>query len=165
VAAGGSRMRLKVHPPSDVEAARPGVRSPEWGVSTESRRGRAVERVCEAYCLARMLVLLNCLLRRHRRNSACVLAVVAVGFLGLAAHSALMSSDMGSHMGETAAICLVVGGCAVFIGVAVFAARRLLQRPLWLIAVPLTPSLPFVPAVSTFRVRAGPSALLQVFQL
>jgi hypothetical protein len=112
-----------------------------------------------------MIVLLNSLLRRHRRRAACVLAVVAVGFLGLAAHSALMSSDMGSHMGDTGAICLVAGGCAVFIGVAAFAARRLLQRPLWLMAVPLNPSLRFVSAVSAFLVRAGPPARLQVFRL
>ena len=112
-----------------------------------------------------MLVSLNSLLRRHRRNAACVLAVVALGFLGLAAHSALMSSDIGSHMADTASICLVVGGCALFLGVAAFAARGLVHRALSLVAAPLTSTLPLIPVASYVRVRAGPPALLQVFRL
>ena len=94
-----------------------------------------------------------------------MLAVLALGFTGLAAHSALMGSDMGSHVGSAATICLTVGGCAVFIGVAVFAIRRLLQRPVWLIAAPLAPALVFIPADAGFLVRAGPPSLLQVFRL
>ena len=112
-----------------------------------------------------MLMSLNSLLRRHRRKVACVLVMLAVAFLSVAAHSALMGDEMGNHMGDGAAICLAVGGCAVFIGVAAFAARRLLQRPLWLIAAPLTPSRPFIAVASNFLVRAGPAPLLQVFRL
>jgi hypothetical protein len=112
-----------------------------------------------------VLILLRNQLRRHRRRAALVLAVLALGFTGLAAHSALMGSDMSGHMGNAAAICLTVGGCAVFIGVAVFAVRRLLQRPLWLIAAPLAPALAFIPADAGFLVRAGPPSRLQVFRL
>ena len=112
-----------------------------------------------------MLILLNSRLRRHRRQAALVLAVFAFGVLGFAAHSAVMGSDMGK-MGDTAAVCLALGGCAVFIGAAVFAVRRLAAtRPLWLIPAPAAPTLPFIPAFSGFLVRAGPPPLLQVFRL
>ena len=104
-------------------------------------------------------------LRRHRRKAALALVVLALGFTGLAAHSALMSSDMSNHMSNAATICLTVGGCAVFIGVAAFAVRRLMQRPLWLLAVPLTPALPFIAADAGFLVRAGPPSVSQVFRL
>ena len=94
-----------------------------------------------------------------------MLAVLALGFTGLAAHSALMGADMGSHIGSTATICLTVGGCAVFIAAAVFAVRHLLQRALWLIAAPLAPALRFIPVDAGFLVRAGPPSRLQVFRL
>jgi uncharacterized membrane protein len=104
-------------------------------------------------------------LRRHRREAALALAVLALGFTGLAAHSALMRTDMGSHIGSAASICLTVGGCAVFIGVAVFGLRRRLQRPRWVIAAPLTLAPLFIPADTAFLIRAGPPSLLQVFRL
>jgi uncharacterized membrane protein YhaH (DUF805 family) len=111
-----------------------------------------------------MLISLDSRLRAHRRRAALVLVVFAFGVLGFAAHSALMGSDMGK-MGDTATICLALGGCAVFIGAAVLAVRRLRQRPLWLIPPPAAPRLPFIPAFSGFLVRAGPPPLLQVFRL
>jgi hypothetical protein len=112
-----------------------------------------------------MLMSLDNRLRRNRRWAACAVAVLALGFVGLAAHSALMSSSMGNHTSDAAGICLAVGGCALFIGVALFTARRLLQRPTLLIASPLAPVLPFIPAFSGCLVRAGPPPLLQVFRL
>ena len=111
-----------------------------------------------------MLISLNSRLRRHRRHAALVLAVFAFGVLGFAAHSALMGSDMGK-MGDTAAVCLALGGCAVFIGAAVLAVRRLAQRGMRLIPAAPEPTLPFIPAFSGLRVRAGPPPLSQVFRL
>lgn len=112
-----------------------------------------------------MFVSLRNLLRRHRRKAALGLAVLALGFTAVAAHSALMGTDMGSHIGGTASICLTVGGCAVFLGVAVLAIRRLLQRPRWLLAAPQAPALVLVPTDAGFLVRAGPPSVLQVFRL
>lgn len=110
-----------------------------------------------------MLISLNSLLRRNRRRVALALAVLGLSFAGLAAHSALMGSDMGSKM-STAAVCVAVGGCVAVV-VAGFAMRRLTQRPLWLIPAPLHPALRFVPVSLGFLVRAGPPSLSQVFRL
>jgi uncharacterized membrane protein YhaH (DUF805 family) len=111
-----------------------------------------------------MLISLNTRLHRHRRLAAVIAAVFVFGVFGFAAHSAMMGSDMGK-MGDTAAVCLALGGCAVFIGAAVVAVRRLRQRPLWVIPAPAAPILPFVPASTGFLVRAGPPDLIQVFRL
>ena len=119
----------------------------------------------QAYVHRTVLISLHSQLRRHRRKATCALAALALGFIGLAAHATLMSSDMGNHMGNTAAVCLAVGGCALFIAVAAFSIRRLLQRPLWLLAAPLMPARPFTPTSAGFPVRAGPASLSQVFRL
>jgi hypothetical protein len=112
-----------------------------------------------------MLMSLNTRLRRNRQWVACALAVLALGFFGLAAHSALINSSKEHHMSGSAAVCLVVGCCALFIGVAAFAARRLLQRPMGLIAVAPTPTFALIPFSSGFLVRAGPPPVTQVFRL
>ena len=93
------------------------------------------------------------------------LAVLSVALAALSAHSALMGS-MGDHgMSDIAAICLAVGASLAIAGVAVFAIRRLAQRPLWVIPVPAAPAAAFVPRSTAFLARAGPPPLLQVFRL
>lgn len=96
------------------------------------------------------------------------LAVLAVALVAVTAHAAVMNGVMDDHvMSDAAALCLAVGGSLAVAGVAVFAVRRLLQRPRWVIPAPLAPSLAFVPASAGFLVRAGPPPppLLQVFRL
>ena len=115
-----------------------------------------------------MLISVHSQLRRQRRRVLLALAVLAVALAALSAHSAVMSGAMDDHvMSDAAALCLAVGGALAVAGVAVFAVRRLLQRPLWVIPAPLTQALAFVPASAGFLVRAGPPppALLQVFRL
>jgi hypothetical protein len=74
--------------------------------------------------------------------------------LGLAAHSAFVSSHQ-SQMGDSAAICLVLGGSMLFTGIAFFAARRVRQRPLWVIPAPVAPTLPLIPVAWAFSCAPG----------
>ena len=95
------------------------------------------------------------------------LAVLAT-LAALTIHAAVMDGAMDDHvMSDAAALCLAVGGSLAAVGVAVFAARRPLQRPLWVIPTPVAPALSFRPAAHGFLVRAGPPppAELQVFRL
>jgi hypothetical protein len=136
--------------------------------STDVVRNLPVRCRTQRYVHRTVLISLRNQLRRHRRKAALALAVLALGFVGLAAHSALMSSDMsmGHHnMADTAALCVAVGGCALFLAVATFAAARPKRRPLWLIAPPPAPAPGFVPVLFGFLVRAGPPPLTQVFRL
>jgi hypothetical protein len=111
-----------------------------------------------------VFITLHSQLRRHRRKAMAGMAVLAVAAVAMTAHSAVMASG-GDHMSGAASVCLMVGGCIAVIAVAAFAVRRLLQRPLWVIAAPSVPALPFVPTATGFLVRAGPRSLSQVFRL
>ena len=111
-----------------------------------------------------MFIALHTQLRQHRRKVLIALTVIGVAAVLMTAHSALMGAS-GAQMTNTAAVCLAIGGCTAVVGVALFAIRRLRQRPLWQIPAPALPELPFVPTVSGALVRAGPPPLLQVFQL
>jgi hypothetical protein len=117
-----------------------------------------------------MLLSLNTRLRRNRRVAACVLAVLAFVFAGLATHSAVMSAGaaMGHGMSAGTSICLTLGGCAAIIGVALLTGRRLRRRLTLSLSAPLTSPIRAFPAASAFMVRAGPPAppaLIQVFRL
>jgi predicted membrane-bound spermidine synthase len=114
-----------------------------------------------------MLSTFNRRLRHHRRKALCALAVLAVAGVALSAKTALMSAHGHDDVSDIVAVCMIVGGYAAVAGVAVFAVRRLLQRPRWLISAPLLPALPVLPSTTGFLARAGPAppALLQVFRL
>ncbi|MEX0741359.1 MAG: hypothetical protein WD079_01085 [Phycisphaeraceae bacterium] len=112
-----------------------------------------------------MLISPNSQLRR-RHQVLIALAVLAVALTALTAQTTLMDGGMDDHvMSDAAAICLAVGGSLAIIGVAIFAVRRLRQRPLWLIPAAPTPARLFVGATPGFLARAGPPPLLQVFRL
>jgi len=112
-----------------------------------------------------VLITLHSQLRRQRRKVLWALALVAILGVAVTAKAALMSGHGHSDMSDAVTICLTVGACVAIAGVAVFAIRRLTQRPLWLILTPAAPALPFVPTSTGFLVRAGPPSLLQVFRL
>ena len=95
------------------------------------------------------------------------MAALAVALAALMAHTAFMNGSMDDHaLSDVAAICAVVGGSLAVAGVAVFAIRRLMRRPLWIVPAPLAPALVLLPSMPGLSVRAGPapSALLQVFR-
>lgn len=94
-----------------------------------------------------------------------VLAVLAAGVVAATAHSALMSSGMGDHMGDAAVVvCITIGGGLVAAGVTVFALRGL-RTPSWPLAASPAPTLDVARAVPALLTRAGPPPLLQVFRL
>jgi hypothetical protein len=114
-----------------------------------------------------MLLTLNSQLLHHRRKVLSVLAALAVAGVALTANAASMSTHSHEDIGAAVTACMTVGACLLVVGVSAVAVRRLLQRPLWLVAAPLLPALPFAPAPTWFLARAGPAppSLLQVFRL
>jgi hypothetical protein len=112
-----------------------------------------------------VLIKLDSELRRHRRKVLWALALFAVLGVAVTAKAALMSGHEHGDMSDAVVLCMTVGACVAVAGVAVFAARRLAQRPMWLIASPVAAALASVPVSPGFLVRAGPPPLLQVFRL
>ena len=109
-----------------------------------------------------MFIALNSALRRQRRRYT-MLAVM----LGLAGAVVVAHSAMGhDHMGDAGAIvmCLAVAETAVLAAGAALALSAWMRLPLWVLAAPLAPELPFLPSPVGTRSRAGPP-LLQVFRL
>ena len=105
-----------------------------------------------------MLLSIDTLLRRHRRQARWALAVVAVCAAALTVHAPAMHGAMSElAVGNGAALCLALGGALAVAGAAVFAARCAPRRPAWLITIAQPPSPAFVPAASGVLVRAGPS--------
>jgi len=111
-----------------------------------------------------VLISVHSQLRRHRRKVLWALAMLAVVSIGLTARTALMSAHGHVDMSDAVAICMTVGGCVAIAGVAAFAVRRLAQRPLWRIPMPLAPASALVWVDTGFLVRAGPRQVLQVFR-
>ena len=119
------------------------------------RRGRA-------YPLT-VFIALNSALRRQRRRYTMLAVMLGLAGAVVVAHSALGHDHMGD-MGDAIVMCLAVAETAVVAVGAALALSTLMRRPLWLLAAPLAPELPFVPSLVGTRSRAGPP-LLQVFRL
>ncbi len=107
-----------------------------------------------------MLISVNSQLHRRRR-ARWALAVLAVSAATLMGHAALMDGFSAHAMSNAAAVCVAVG----FVAVAVFAIRRVLQRPTYIV----TPLLVWAPEpirpAGGVPVRAGPPLLLPVLRL
>ncbi len=112
-------------------------------------------------------VLLNRLMRRYARVAGVVAALLAAVALLATVQTASMSGHEHHRSGHDAVVlCVALGGCALAVVGSAVAFRRLVQRPLWLLAAPLTPAQPFVATPALFFSRAGPPPLLlQVFRL
>ena len=115
------------------------------------RRGRA-------YPLT-VFIALNSALRRQRRRYTMLAVMLGLAGAVVVAHSALGHDHMGAIV-----MCLAVAETAVVAVGAALALSTLMRRPLWPLAAPLAPELPFLPSPVGTRSRAGPP-LLQVFRL
>ena len=109
-----------------------------------------------------MFIALNSALRRQRRRYTMLAVMLGLAGAVVVAHSALGHDHMGDT-GDAIAMCLAVAETAVAVGAAL-ALSTLMRRPLWPLAAPLAPELPFLPSPVGTRSRAGPP-LLQVFRL
>ena len=110
-----------------------------------------------------MFIALNSALRRQRRRYTMLAVMLGLAGAVVVAHSALGHDHMGDT-GDAIAMCLAVAETAVVAVGAALALGTLMRRPLWVLAAPLAPELPFLPSPVDTRSRAGPP-LLQVFRL
>lgn len=107
-----------------------------------------------------MFAALNSALRRQRRRLVILAAMLTLAGAVVTAHGVMA----GDHMGDGVVMCLAIAETAVVAVGAAIAMSALARRPLWLIAAPALPELPYVPAPMSVPARAGPPSL-QVFRL
>lgn len=110
---------------------------------------------------------LNRLMRRYGRVAVLLAGVLAAVAVLATARTAMMSGHEHHRTGHDAVVlCVTVGACALAVLGTAVAVRRLLQRPLWLLADVHPAAQPFVATPAPYMTRAGPPPpLLQVFRL